>query len=391
LFDSNKIKPGDIKTVDELNKLALSTKKSFKEHPNYPNSMLASNLSLKHVIVGNTGGTTGEPLKVYSDVHTRSYTWAAFWRWYTWMGMEPNEKMFSIWGAPVQKVAFHKELLKRLVDIATNKKKVDAFTLDEKNITSIAREVERYKPSHIHGYTSALCYFARQLEKRNICAIQPKSVSTTAETLDPVQRKLLEQVFNCPVYDQYGCVECNSIAFECNAHNGLHIASEHCYVEFLRDDEVLPDKVGKIVITDLDNLFMPIIRYENGDYGELSDEVCECGRQLPLIKKISGRTVDTIRTKTGVYIYGDYFTHLLNELGWYDKYKIEKYQFVQEDSDRFCWYLIVNSLPDRQDIKKITQILQDKLESSNVEVKFVKEIAPESSGKFRYIKSKVSQ
>lgn len=393
LFDSNKLKSSDIKTVDDLKKLPISTKKSLKEHPNYPNSMLASDLSLKNVKVGSTGGTTGEPLKTYKDVHTRSYAWAAYWRWFTWMGMEPNEKTVSIWGEPIKKGAFYKELVRRLLNIATNAKIVDAFTLDEKHITNIAHDIERYKPSHIRGYTSALCYFARQLERRNICAIQPKSVSTTAETLDPVQRKLLQRVFNCPVYDQYGGGECNSIAFECNAHNGLHIASEHCYVEVLNDENdknTYPDKTGRIVITDLDNLIMPIIRYETGDYGELSEDVCECGRQLPLIKKIGGRTIDMIQTKTGVFIYGDYFTHLLNELGWYDKYEIEKYQFVQEDLDRFCWYLIVNPVPARQDTKKMLQILQEKLESSDVEIKFVEDIPAESSGKFRYIKSMVS-
>ena len=148
--------------------------------------------------------------------------------------------------------------------------------------------------------------------------------------------------------------------------------------------------IGRIVVTNLDNLFMPIIRYENGDVGELAVESCQCGRVSPLLKRIIGRTLDVIRTRSGVYVYGDYFTHLLNELGWYNKYKIEKYQFIQEDLNKFCWYLIANPLPDAQDVNDITQIVQAKLESPNVEIKFVKEIAAEHSGKFRYIKSMIS-
>lgn len=392
LFDSNKLNPSDIKTVDDLKKLPVSTKKSFKEHPNYPNSMLASNLSLKHVNVGYTGGTTGNPLKLYSDVHNRSYAWAAYWRWYTWMGMEPSEKTVNLWGLHAQKSPYYKELLHKVIEAMSNNRRIDAYNLKEGDIAGIVRMINQYKPSHIHGFASSLSYLARKLSKMSSDIVPLKAVSTTVDVLEPNQRMLLERVFGCPVFNQYGCGECNSIAFECSAHTGLHIASEHCHVEFLRDDEGLPSKAGKVVITNLDNLIMPIIRYENGDYGEPSESVCECGRQLPLIKKIGGRTIDIIRTKSGVYLHGEYFTDLLKDIGWYDKYDIGEYQFVQEDIDKFRWYIVLKKgpQPTKEDMLEITRILEDKLESSDIQIIFVDEIAPESSGKFRYIKSMVS-
>ena len=306
--------------------------------------------------------------------------------------MKPNEKTVRLWGEPVMKGPYYKELIRKAIQAVSNEKTIDAHNLKEDDIAGIVRMINRYKPSHIHGYAISLSYFARKLREMNSHIVPLKAVSTTATVLKPNERILLETVFKCPVFDQYGCGECNSIAFECSAHTGMHIASEHCYVEFLRDNEVVDvGEAGKIVITNLDNLIMPIIRYENGDYGKPSNEVCKCGRALPLIKSVGGRTRDLIQTKSGVRIFEYYFTHLLEDTGWYDKYDMGEYQFVQEDIERFRWYIVSNNRPDKKDMGRMIKILEGKLESSDIEIIFVGKIERESSGKFRYIKSSVRQ
>ena len=112
------------------------------------------------------------------------------------------------------------------------------------------------------------------------------------------ERRTIEEVFQCPVTNRYGCEEVSLIACECQRHDGLHVNADGIYLEVLRPDGTPcpPGEPGMIVVTDLVNRAMPIIRYQVGDMGVLSDRQCPCGRGLPLLEKIEGRMADYVVT-----------------------------------------------------------------------------------------------
>ena len=86
----------------------------------------------------------------------------------------------------------------------------------------------------------------------------------------------------------------------------LHVNAEHAYVEFLRDDgrPCAQGEDGRIVVTELVNFGMPMIRYEVGDRGVPSNCVCPCGRSLPLMERLVGRVADFLVAEDGSQVAG---------------------------------------------------------------------------------------
>ena len=96
------------------------------------------------------------------------------------------------------------------------------------------------------------------------------------------------------------------IACECEKHKGMHFNIEHLYIEFLNGEQqhAQPGETAEIVVTDLYNKAMPLIRYRVGDMGVYSDRSCGCGRGLPILEKVIGRTADFLKRKDGSRVAG---------------------------------------------------------------------------------------
>jgi phenylacetate-CoA ligase len=387
LFRKSNLKPEDIKTLDDLKKIPISDKQSLKKDKNYPNHLFAKNLSSKKVKFGNTGGTTGNPLILAKDANDRSYIWAAYWRWLSWMGLKRGDKTAIVWGQPIIDNSKYKKIMNSILLFLNNEIILDSFNVTEDTLESFAKKIIKYKPKHINGYLSSLFNFAKYVEKNRI---DPPSmvVSTTTEVLEPLHRELFEKIFKNHVFDMYGSGECGSIAYECDAHEGLHITSEHVIIESLMDGERnYGENKGELVLTNLDNHYMPFIRYKNGDVIETSDELCSCSRNLPLIKKIEGRIIDTIVTPTGKFVNQIYFTNLLNEIKWNNIYSINKYQVVQEAKDKIIWNIVAESIPSEKEIEKLLMVMGKGFLGVELKINFVDDIPSEASGKYKWVKS----
>jgi phenylacetate-CoA ligase len=199
-------------------------------------------------------------------------------------------------------------------------------------------------------------------------------------------RALVEKQLNCEVYDTYGCREVAMLAGECPEHAGYHISSETVLLEFVRDGEgVSAGELGEILITDLQNYGMPLIRYSVGDAGEPSDELCSCGRGLPLMKSIEGRVTDFICTADGKYISGPALTLIFSDLN------VVRYQVVQRKIDQFLVSVIVDhGYSEADDLKIVSRMKTLIAPNIEVDVQHVNSIPKSSrSGKHRAIISEV--
>jgi phenylacetate-CoA ligase len=128
------------------------------------------------------------------------------------------------------------------------------------------------------------------------------------------------------VFDMYGSREIPSIACECEYHSGLHTFNDIRIVEIIRGDSpAKPGEEGSVIVTDLLNYAMPFIRYEIGDVGVMSKEVCRCGRGFPMLKEIKGRITNTIVTPDERYIHGEYFTHLFYDVPGIKAFQVRQY------------------------------------------------------------------
>lgn len=382
LFNDLKLKPSDIQSFNDLKKLPILTKDiARRENEN----LISKNIG-KYDIKKKTGGTTGPPLTRYVTANSKTFSWGAYYRWYSWMGIEQGDPVVTFWGAPTVLSESKLSVIKRkAIDLLTNDMRINTFNMNKNTFPEITKKIINQSPRLIRGYLSGILDFAYYLNDNNINNIRPKAISTTTETLLPPYRKYLEETFNCPVFDQYGCGEINSIAFECSAHNGLHINMEHVFVEVLDeyDNSVDYEKVGRLIATDLDNYTMPFIRYENGDKTSLKKDKCTCNINQPLLNRIDGRVVDTISLADGSKVHPVFFTDVVYELESTETKNMRRFQVYQEVEGSIEFRIEEYS----QLSEKYLDLLKENLETffNNVTLKIMKELEYDKSGKFRYV------
>lgn len=321
-----------------------------------------------------TGGSTGEPVTVYKNSLGLTCERAATWRAYEWAGISIGDKQARFWGVPHSK----KNRIKAgLIDFVANRQRFSAFDLDEVALANITSKIIRFKPRYLYGYVSAIRTLAEYVLARNEPDEWPFSVIiTTSEVLTNKDRDIIRQAFHKPVFNEYGCGEVGSIAHECQEGN-LHIMAENIYLE--------QDVSGELIITDLHNQVMPLIRYKVGDFATLSDENCKCGVTLPILKNIGGRAYDLIETPEGRKIHPEsviyIFEELQRELGCF-----KQFQVVQSGHE-----LLVNLVPEgvwnSDNEKRIKHELLNKISSGMIiKVNQTKSISRERSGKMRVVK-----
>jgi phenylacetate-CoA ligase len=214
-----------------------------------------------------------------------------------------------------------------------------------------------------------------------------KSIITTSEILDPASREIIEITFGVKVFNEYGCGEVGSIAHECEYGN-MHVMADNLIVEI--DSRDSPDKKsGQVIVTDLHNYAMPLIRYNVGDYATLSSCPCKCGRGLPVLQKIHGRAYDVIIDPDGNRYHPEILMYIFEDLKSQNA-GIKQFQVIQKDAD----HMIINIIPDsnfnESSEKLITNhINKDIHPAIRVDFNFTHKINREKSGKLRIIKSEM--
>lgn len=312
-FDEAGVRPRAIHTPADLVHLPPLTKQEIQDHRD---ELLASGVNRRRLRQNHTGGSTGQPLTFYQDDRFQAWANADLLRTYRMAGYQLGMRWAFLWGSDYD-ARTHKGWHGRLMDrLVYNALWINTFDLSVDTLTEAARQLVRFQPQILVAYVSSATLLAQFVRDKGIEGIQPRAIQTSAEVLTPDDRRLMEETFGCQVFDRYGCREVYNIAHECAAHQGLHVLAENNVVECLDADgrPAVPGTVGRIVVTNLNNYVMPFIRYEVGDLGVPSQRSCGCGRGLPLLESVMGRTTDVITSPSGKLLHGEFFTHLFYKL-----------------------------------------------------------------------------
>jgi phenylacetate-coenzyme A ligase PaaK-like adenylate-forming protein len=347
---------------------------------------MRSTLPRTQLISKSTGGSSGVPLRFDLDLDSNDRRTAAWHRGYAWAGAGPGTKQLYLWGVPLGDRSAAARLKDNLYHRLHRRLVVNSFDGDGDLAMRFATELERYRPDVIVAYTNPLHEVARHLEEMGPLAHRPAAIVVGAEKLHDFQRERIERVFRAPVFETYGSREFMLIGAECDRHRGLHLTAEHLLVEILDDDgRPTPDgQEGNIVITDLYNYGMPFIRYANGDRALAGFETCDCGRGLPLLKKVVGRRLDMLHATGGRALPGEFFPHLVKDFA-----AVRRFQVIQETPDRVRFTMVAPDL-GADDRAKLQHLVRDAL-GSGVAVEFeqVEQIRQTPAGKLQVVINRI--
>ncbi|MCX7424637.1 MAG: phenylacetate--CoA ligase family protein [Planctomycetia bacterium] len=382
------LEPGRIRSFDDFRAVPLLTKADLRERAGEMLSDLYRN-EKESLHKKRTSGSTGVSVEVLVDEAAQQFKRACVLRSDEWSGWRLGERVAAIWGNPQVRTDWKGRLRRLLLD--RDYVHLDTLKMDEAAIGAFADALVRTPPSLLFGHAHSLHLFAVYLKtKRPNVAIRPRGIISAAMVLHDWERRLIEAVFQCPVTNRYGCEEVSLIACECERHDGLHVNADGIYLEVLRPDGTPcpPGEPGMIVVTDLVNRAMPMIRYQVGDMGVLSDRQCPCGRGLPLLERIEGRVADYVVTPRGELISGISLTENFAVM----VPGIAQLQIVQEEVDRFVFRIVKGSDFGPKSLETIGVLVKERFGPEvRYECEYVDRIPQEPSGKYRFCISKVEK
>lgn len=294
-FGSIGFSPADFKGPEDLQRLPVLTKDDIRTDlvHSFTNGFDETNTFARR-----TGGSTGTPVLVYQDYEAASIKRAAAIRHNSWAGWDVGDRMAKIWGDVRGLKPWKGRLRNHLTQRAIC---LDTLHFDEGNLAAFVNKARSFRPTVIYGHAHSIYRLGEYVRESGRGFPPVKGIVTTSMVLSPAERERIESAFEAAVFDRYGCHETSIIASECEAHDGLHIFAEGVYVEV---ENGSASKPGRVLLTDLLNVAMPLIRYEVGDLSYLERGECRCGRSLPRLREIAGRTADFLYRPDGSPVFG---------------------------------------------------------------------------------------
>lgn len=223
--------------------------------------------------LAETSGTSGEALAFYRNERWDSLNRAALMRSYDWYDIKPWDKNGYLWGYNLS--AFQTKKV-ALLDAIQNRFRL--FRYSEPEIRKFCHKLQ--SSSYISGYSSMVYEVAKCVNELELGPLPLKMVKGTSEMILDAYHPEARRAFGRNITSEYGAAEAGLIAFECPA-GGIHVNIENVILEQNMD--------GELLVTNLASYSFPVIRYRLGDVVTLSDEICSCGRNHPVLKSILGR------------------------------------------------------------------------------------------------------
>lgn len=380
LFAELGFDPRSVQSRGDLRKLPLTTKVDMRAHAEALKADDHGPLARY-----NTGGSSGEPLVFHIGRDRKSHDVGAKWRATRWWGVDIGDREAVVWGSPIEHGA--QDRVRALRDGLFRTELLPAFEMSEAQLDAFIAHLRRQRPRMLFGYPSALNHIARHAKARGV-AMDDLGIAVafvTSECLYDEQRAAIGEVFGCRVANGYGGRDAGFIAHECPS-GSMHISAEDIIVELIDQSghSVPPGQPGEIVVTHLATRDYPFVRYRTGDIGVMDGAACACGRGLPRLSEIQGRSTDFVIADDGTVMHGLSLIYVIRDLAGVKSFKV-----TQETRRLTRVELVTEATFDPNTVQAIIAGFKRRLGAGvDVQVQIVPSIAPEKSGKYRYVVSR---
>lgn len=368
----------DVASADDLKKLPVLDKETLRIAPGRFRPRRLRERAIKQT----TGGTTGTPLPYFVTKSAMQYLYATFEvRHRNWAGVTFGQRTANFTGKVIAPTARSKPPF-WVRNPAFNQLYFSSYHLSDGNLPHYIERLESFQVEVIVGYVSSVHAVARFILQNDVDhQIRPKAILLSSETLFDWIREDIQKAFNCRVFDGYGLAEMTAFISEC-PEGSMHISPEYGVVELVELGEGL-----ELITTGLFNTAMPLIRYRTRDLAQPTpSDVCLCGRELPVVGRITGRIDDRLITPAGNII-----GPAAMSLAFQDLRNVRAAQIVQHTSSSIEVMLETNPDFSESDEASALRHLQRRLGTDlSITIRPVSSLPRTAGGKQRLIISKLA-
>ncbi|MBW1743542.1 MAG: phenylacetate--CoA ligase family protein [Deltaproteobacteria bacterium] len=381
LFDREGLKPQDIRTVDDLSAIPITSKSDLQML--HARELVSRRANPEHLIVLRTGGSTGKPMVVRRTWTEERLLQAFRWRSMHYFGQRSTDH--------IARISFIEETHPR--DYQFVRRSMQAVGLYKWTsidcrfpLEDILGKLQDLNPDILKGYPGVLHRLSHILEKNSGKPICPRFVAVGGEVLTPLMREHIREAFGAPVFDVYGSYESNLLAWECKETGELHTCDDCTIVEVLKNGSPSKEgEQGEVVATNLHSFAMPFIRYRLDDIVTKGTDACKCGQPFSTIRNIQGRIMDYFLLPGGRLIHPWEISYMIDTASW-----IRQYRLIQEREDRIVSQIVPKDNAPEQEMRKIESFVKERVGASvEFRIELVPEIQFEPNGKFRIFRSLV--
>ena len=380
------IDPSHIESLSDVQRLPLLSKADVRKGLYF--ELFADNHDKKKMQRISTSGSTGEPFVTYGDQYQLEFRFATTLRALEWTGWRFGDRQARLWH---QTIGMSKlEVVRERIDAWFMRRLfVPAYEMSPDALEEFVKRIRDHRPVLVDGYAESFNFLAHYATEGGNPGFSPKAIMSSAQMLTESSRDAIEQAFGARVFDKYGSREFSGIAYECDGSRDHHVMDESYLVELLVDGRpARPGETGEVVITDLNNFSVPLIRYRIGDLAVAVDHSspCPCGRHLSRIGRIEGRTQAIVHCADGTWLPGTFFAHFFKDY----EYAVRFFQVHQAEVGAMTLRLVRNSRFTEETLNELLAGLRGFAgEEMRIDVEFVDEIPLGITGKRAPVVSEV--
>lgn len=384
LFDQHSLLPDAVRSIADLDRVPITSRAELQALPVH--DRLARDLDLDRLIQRKTSGASGRPLLTATTMAEATILGLLRRRAYRQFGLRTMDRAVRI-GVTEHASPDERPLLPRTLRRLgiLRRTTVDLFAAPEQ----IIHWLRTLRPDVAGGYASAVARVAEAMSDDDRLALPTRFLISGAEALTPTLRERISTGFGAHVYDTYGSIEFNLLAWECPQTGELHTCDDGLILEIIGEDghPAEPGETGEVVATNLHAYAMPFLRYRLGDIATRGRERCACGAPWGTLREIHGRTIDYFRLPGGrvIHPYQIVDDRVKPSAPW-----LRQHQIVQEREDRIVLHLVPRQPAPDEDVARIERAVRAFLGPSvEFEVRLAASLPLEPSGKFRPARSLV--